>query len=135
MMANLRENLLVTMALYAGEMNAHNNIDLPSGNEGEDALADFCAGCVDAYLDNEHHITFDEYAEQCLVDRFGQQKDDTQIEEEGQYKVIAVAGSVEKDLGITGTYDECERWCDYYDWVYQPDGPDGFVWDLYVEEV
>ena len=135
MSANIRENLLITMALYAGEMNANGNIYLPSGNEGEDILADFCAGCVDAYLDNGGHIPFCEYAERCLMARFGQQKDDAPIEEEGQYKVIAVAGSVAKDMGIRGTYDKCERWCDYYDWVYKPDGPDGFEWDLYVEEV
>lgn len=135
MSANTRENLLVTMALYAGEMDANGNIYLPHGIDGEDELADFCVECVDAYLHNEHHITFGEYAEQCLMESFGQQKDHEPIEEEGQYKVIAVAGSVEKDLGIRGTYDECERWCDCYDWVWRPDGEGGFEWELYVEEV
>lgn len=144
MSATIRENMLVTMGMYAGELAQQRVIKLPSGNDGEDMLADFCVECVDRWMAPDGlvdengdcpDISFEEYAGRCLMESFGRQKDDAPIEEEGQYEVIAVAGSVEKDLGIRGTHDECERWCDYYDWVYQPDGPDGFVWDLYIEEV
>lgn len=145
MSANTRENLLVTMALYAGEMNAHDNIDLPFGNEGEDALADFCVECVDRWMAPDGlvdengdcpEISFEEYAEQCLVERFPHvEYPEVPLYDGKRYKVIAVAGRVEKDMGFEGTYEECEEWCDYYDWVWRPDGEGGFEWELYVEEV
>lgn len=145
MVASVYENLLVTMALYAGEMNVNDNIDLPSGNVGEGVLAEFCVECVKRWMapdglvdENGDYpdISFCEYAKQCLVERFPHMDQPELPSYDGrQYKVVAVAGSVWQDMGIQGTHEECEKWCDYYDWVWRPDGEGGFEWELYVEEV
>lgn len=70
MAANIYENMLVTMGLYAGEMDRNNTINLPTGNEGEDILADFCVDAVEKYLENENDTPFCEYAESLLREKF-----------------------------------------------------------------
>lgn len=141
MKATTRENLLCTMALYAGEMVASDVLRFLSGNDGEDELADYCSECVDEYMSNPEYndVPFCEFAEEKLLEKFqsadGDPMDDPEYRPNPTHKVIAVAGSVEKDLGIEGTYEECHHWCEYYDWVYRPDGDGGFEWDLWIEEV
>ena len=155
MSATLRENLIATMAMYAGEMDAHQHIHIPCGVAGEDSLADFCVKCVNDYLNKNIDIPFDEYATTCLQQQFGcceEDYDDFPSEVENEYetneeeweklrgkkthRVIAVAGTVEKELGIEGSYEFCEWWCDDMGWCWNPQGDeDGFQWDLYVEEM
>lgn len=133
MSATIRENMLVTMGMYAGELAQQHAIQLPSGNDGEDMLADFCVKCVDDYVEG-FDLPFIEYAEDCLLRRFPHPQY-AQTKDKRRYRVIAEAGTVEKDLGVEGTYEECERWCDEYDWKWVPDGPGGFEWDLAIEEI
>lgn len=144
MSATIRENLLVTMALYAGEMVEKGIISLPFGNEGEDVFADFCAECVDRWMapdglvdenGDRPDIAFCTYAQQALMELFCTVAIPERTEDAKRYKVVAYAGTVERDMGIEGTYEECEQWCDAYDWVYCPDGPGSFEWDLEVEEL
>ena len=76
MAATTYENLLVTMALYAGEFYQDDRIDLPPGNEGEDVLADFCVECVREYMvmhesDPDGDNPFCDFAADKLFDRFG----------------------------------------------------------------
>lgn len=136
--ATIRENLLVAMAMYAGEMDQTLEIDLPYGTVGEDDLADFCVDCVDCYMQTDMDIPFDIYAQECLASKFGR-KEENQTEycgtgwEEPTHRVLAVAGRVEKVL-FEGSHDECEWFCDTYDWEWS-ETPGGFVWDLEVEEI
>ena len=133
--ATIRENLLVTMAMYAGEMDQTLEIDLPFGTVGQDDLADFCVNCVDHWMKTEMDIPFDIYAQECLVSKYGQ-KYENQTEycdTVPTHRVLAVAGRVEKVL-LEGSHDECELFCDTYDWEWS-ETPGGFVWDLEVEEI
>ena len=130
MSATIRENLLITMALYAGDMNRADVIDLPIGVEGENELAEYCVECVDEFLDHDvfdSDLPFDEFAENRLIKKFGWRVED----DDTPAKVIAVAGSVEKVL-MEGTYAECEQFCDDHDWQWSEE-PGGFVWELEVE--
>lgn len=134
MSATIRENLLVSMAMYAGEMDQTCEIDLPFGTGGEDELADFCVDCVDHYMQTDMDIPFDIYAQECLASKFGR-KDEEEDDEytEPTHRVIAVAGRVEKLL-FEGSYDECEFFANDNDWQWS-ETPGGFVWDLEVEEI
>lgn len=136
MKATIRENLMTTMALYAGEMSANHIITLPQGNDGEDALADYCAACASEYLmelDRYEDYPFCDFAQDKLLDRFGKPitcDDPLFTEDAGEARVIAVAGSVERVL-MTGTYAECEAFCDAYDWRWLDENE--FEWSLEVE--
>lgn len=142
MSATIRENLLVSMAMYAGEMDQiceidlpYGTADLPYGTAGEDDLADFCVDCVDHYMQTDMDIPFDIYAQECLASKFGR-KEESKTEycdTVPTHRVLAVAGRVEKVL-FEGSHDECEWFCDTYDWEWS-ETPDGFVWDLEVEEI
>lgn len=123
MAATIRENLLVAMGMYAGEMDQDDEIDIPSDIAGEDELADFCVECVDDYLKYAYDIPFDEYAVQCLSSKYGRPN----------YCVIASYGTVDKVL-MTGTHEECKLFCEENDWEWS-EVPGGFVWDLEVEEI
>ena len=72
--ATTYENLLVTMALYAGEFYDMGKIDLPPGNEGEDVLADFCVKCVTEYMirPKDEDDPFCDFCMDKLFDRFGE---------------------------------------------------------------
>lgn len=154
MSATIRENLLVSMGMYAGNMMQCGAIKLPYGTAGEDALADFCVECVDNFIEHDNNvgqirgmdIPFDDYAIECLASKFGikddeidddDDEDDTEFVTDGwvppTHRVLACAGRVEKQL-FEGSYEQCEQFCDYYEWIWQPD-IDGFVWDLEVEEI
>lgn len=133
MSATIRENLLVSMAMYAGEMDQTCEIDLPYGTGGEDELADFCVDCVDHYMQTDMDIPFDLYAQECLASKFGRKDEDEDEEDFPTHRVIAVAGRVEKLL-FEGGYDECEFFADDNDWQWS-ETPGGFVWDLEVEEI
>ena len=67
--ASLRDNLLVTVGLYAGEMNCR-CIDLPEGLDGEDALADYAVVIVREYMKTGHDTPFCEFVEQKLLEKF-----------------------------------------------------------------
>ena len=74
-MADMRDNLLVTMAVRAGHMNALNYIDLPHGMEGEDIVADFCVSAVNLWNKlkasyGQFDMTFDDFAELTLTNGF-----------------------------------------------------------------
>lgn len=70
---SIRENMLVTMGLYAGELDAAHQIGIPSGAPSEDELAEFVAACVDEYLEPGNRIDepFDLYAETRLLEKYG----------------------------------------------------------------
>ena len=76
MSATIRENLLVTMAMYAGEMDQTLEIDLPYGTVGEDELTDFCVDCADHYMQTDMDIPFDIYAQECLASKFGRKDEE-----------------------------------------------------------
>lgn len=50
------------------------------------------------------------------------------------YKVIMVAGRVEKDMYTGLSKREAEEICESYGWCVRPDGDGGFEWDLEIEE-
>lgn len=136
MSATIRENLLVSMAMYAGEMDQTCEIDLPYGTVGEDDLADFCVDCVDCYMQTDMDIPFDIYAQECLASKFGRKEETEYTDtgwEEPTHRVLAVAGRVEKVL-FEGSHEQCEMFCDDFDWEWS-ETPGGFVWDLEVEEI
>lgn len=68
---NLRDNLLVTAGARAAYMECSRVIDLPSGVDGEEILAEFVTGVVDKYIDERINNPFDEYIENALKERFG----------------------------------------------------------------
>ena len=143
MSATIRENLLVTMGLYAGDMLSCDAIRFKTvGNELEDELADFCVDCVDHYLNAPRYadVPFCEYAEIALLKKFGCNDDPCDYEEDviippkkPTHRVIASAGRVEKVL-MEGSYADCEFFCDDFNWEWS-EVPGGFVWDLEVEEI
>lgn len=51
---------------------------------------------------------------------------------EKKYKVVMSCGSLCKDTGIEGTYEECEEFCESLEWVSRPEY--GLEWDLEIEE-
>jgi hypothetical protein len=73
MKTTLRENLLVTMGVRAGSMEAAGHIRLPEGVLGEDEVADFVVRTVDAYLalPIDCDISFDEFIETALTEKWG----------------------------------------------------------------
>ena len=69
---NYYEELLCSMALRAGEMDALNAIDLDLTVEGEDAVIQFCKETVKKYLDaHDEDLCFDLFIEEELMRRFG----------------------------------------------------------------
>lgn len=72
----LRENLLVSMGLYAGELDAAHAIDIPYGTTGEDELAEFVVECVDEYMKQEVDEPFDLFAENKLLWKYGRYNDE-----------------------------------------------------------
>lgn len=70
MAASLYENLLVTVGLYAGEMNGR-CIALPPGLDGEDAIADYAVNLVREYMSKTGNDTpFCAFVESKLLDKF-----------------------------------------------------------------
>lgn len=65
-----RDNLLVTAGVRAACMDSKGAIDIPSGLEGEEQLAKFIAGTVDAYLKLDD-VNFDMYIEDALSKEYG----------------------------------------------------------------
>lgn len=68
---NIRDNLLITAGARAAYMECSRVIDLPSGVDGEEILAEFVTGVVDKYIDERINNPFDEYIENALKERFG----------------------------------------------------------------
>lgn len=67
----IRENMLVTMGVRAGCMEALGHIVLPDGSNGEDAVARFVSETVTNYTNTEADIGFDEYIEAALTEKYG----------------------------------------------------------------
>ena len=70
----IRDNLLVTIGVRAGEMHCLDYINLPCGVNGEDDIGVFCAMVVDAWLDNislADEMGFDEWIETNLSKQYG----------------------------------------------------------------
>ena len=131
---SIRDNLLVVMGMYAGDMNRADVIDLPIGVEDENELAEYCVECVDEFLDHDvfdGDLPFDEFAENRLKKKFGWRVEDEYPDDDTPAKVIAIGGGVWKVL-MEGTYAECEQFCDDHDWQWSEE-PGGFVWELEVE--
>lgn len=154
MSATIRENLLVTMGVYAGDMNREDAIDLPHGVDGEDELANFCVECVDNFIERDNSIgrddhgmdiSFEEYAIVCLLRKYGKREEESVLDmiddeyweggslEQPTFHVVATAGRVEKIL-FEGSREQCEMFCDDFGWKWSEE-PGGFVWDLEVEEI
>lgn len=74
MAATMHENLISTMALRAGQMEAIGSITLPSGVSGEDRIADYCADKVREYEMSGSDEPFDLFIEEALTKRFGPQE-------------------------------------------------------------
>ena len=74
MAATMHENLISTMALRAGQMEAIGSITLPGGVSGEDRIADYCADKVHEYEMSRSDEPFDLFIEEALTKRFGPQK-------------------------------------------------------------
>ena len=72
--ASLRENLLVTFGSRAGYMDSSGIINLPEGSHGEDILADYAVGVVERYMTKCDDISFDEYIETALMEKFGREE-------------------------------------------------------------
>ena len=70
--SGVRDNMLVTVGARAAYMDDANVIKLPSGLDGESELAIFAAKAVDCFLNVDLGISFDEYIERALVERFGE---------------------------------------------------------------
>lgn len=70
-----RYNLLVTGGVWAATLQHKGTIVLPPGEEGYDTLARFVKNRVNQYIDNKIDISFDEYIEKALIERFGERED------------------------------------------------------------
>lgn len=70
-MSKIRDNLLVTAGTRAAYMDCMRLISLPGGTIGEDLLAEFVASVCDKYIDEKIDISFDEYIENALTDKYG----------------------------------------------------------------
>jgi len=72
MRATVKENLMITMGMYAGSLMEKGVIEIPEGNEGEDILADFIAESVSAYQETRKidDLPFCAFAEDALMVRF-----------------------------------------------------------------
>lgn len=66
-----RDDLLVTAGTRAAYMDYDETIVLPGGIDGESEIAEFIAGVVDFYLNNETGTYFDDYIETKLIDKYG----------------------------------------------------------------
>jgi len=71
MSVSVRTNMLVTMGVRAGCMEAAGCIELPAGSAGEDAVAVFVASKVDTYRSTVDDMGFDEYIERELMKKYG----------------------------------------------------------------
>ena len=67
-----RENLMITMGMYAGSLMEKGIIEIPEGLEGEDILADFIAESVSVYQQTRKidDVPFCAFAEDALMIRF-----------------------------------------------------------------
>ena len=70
----LRDNLLVTAGVRAGYMDINEEIDLPSGVEGETRTTSYIVAIVDNYVKAKYDIPFDGYVEVLLTKTFGVRK-------------------------------------------------------------
>jgi ubiquinone biosynthesis protein COQ9 len=66
-----RDDLLVTAGTRAAYMSVYENIILPDGIDGESEIAEFIAGVVDYYINNETGTYFDDYIERKLIEKYG----------------------------------------------------------------
>lgn len=72
---NLRDNLLATIGVRAGHMNAVGHIKLDESVYGEAAFAVFAVSVVDKWLSYDAEtlgdLSYDEYIEKALVEKYG----------------------------------------------------------------
>ena len=71
---SIRENMLVTMGARAGSMEVLEYIALPEGSAGEDELAAFVCEVVTEYLKSDGEVSFDEFIEVALTNKYGRNK-------------------------------------------------------------
>lgn len=73
---SIRDNMLVTLGLRAGQMEGLGYITLPAGANGEDWFAEFSIKAVDDFLANgdSYEGGFDCWIEEALTSRYGTQK-------------------------------------------------------------
>ena len=70
----IRSNLLVTAGARAAYMDCNGTINLPSGTNGDDALAEFIEEKVNNYIEGIDE-PFDLYIERELISEYGEKKD------------------------------------------------------------
>lgn len=70
----LRDSLLVTAGIRAGYMDINEEIDLPSGEDGETRTSSYIVTIVNNYVKAKYDIPFDEYVEVLLTKTFGVRK-------------------------------------------------------------
>ena len=68
-------NLYVTFGCRAGEMNQLNEIDLPTGLGGEEELTILAEDVIGEWMRDQPDISFDEFIETRLIERFGTETD------------------------------------------------------------
>ena len=73
---DLRDDLLVTAGVRAGFMWESGDIKLPSGLEGEADVANYISREVDYYLAMDNREIFDEFIEESLLSRYGDENED-----------------------------------------------------------
>lgn len=74
--APIMANLLVTIGSRAAYMDSKGYITLPEYSAGEDILANFAYALAGNYLAEEPDMSFDEYIETALANRFPKVEDD-----------------------------------------------------------
>ena len=72
---NIRDNLLVTFGVRAGQMDGMGVISLPGTSYGEDEVAAFAVTVVDEYIQNDPDVSFDEHIETALEEKYGKEND------------------------------------------------------------
>lgn len=121
MKADIRENLIATMGMYAGSLMEKGVIEIPEGLEGEDVLADFITESVSVYQKTRKidDLPFCTFAEDALMARFKPNcsehlKVNLKVEiPDNEFEVFCKPSEGEcAGLGIfRGTYREC---CDVW---------------------